>query len=276
MLPTLLLMAFSATQISAQIGRSCGFEISPCPADMVCEKINPACSRGENCAGTCQPGPYYNDVHPSTRTTEHSTAQRRGCGVPMIGGVYNCESDEKCIDDPSRPAGSCGMACDRPGICVNKNYPVKRASTTTTTALQIDRAPTICGGRQKEQPCKADEQCVDKPETPGALAYDGPGICVKKVFEEPAPPKYERICGYIALRPGEKSCRKDEICVDNPRRPKGTCGLECDGPGICVKPVFCGGLAGIKCKEGNKICVDDPRDKCDPQNGGVDCGGVCV
>ena len=23
-------------------------------------------------------------------------------------------------------------------------------------------------------------------------------------------------------------------------------------------------------------CVDDPRDNCDPQKGGIDCGGICV
>jgi hypothetical protein len=42
-----------------------------------------------------------------------------------------------------------------------------------------------------------------------------------------------------------------------------------------VKPVFCGGFAGIKCK-GGKLCVDDPTDDCDPKNGGADCGGICV
>jgi hypothetical protein len=45
---------------------------------------------------------------------------------------------------------------------------------------------------------------------------------------------------------------------------------------VCVyKPAFCGGIAAFKCPEGQK-CVDDPRDDCDPANGGNDCGGVCV
>lgn len=134
MLPTLLLIAISAIQTFAQLDRSCGLKIAPCPVDMVCEKTDPECLRGENCPGTCQPGPYYNDFLPPTPKADQPplqtsdpttiiippTTQRRACGVRMVGGVYNCEIDEKCIDDPSRPAGSCGMACDQPGICVKK------------------------------------------------------------------------------------------------------------------------------------------------------------
>ena len=36
----------------------------------------------------------------------------------------------------------------------------------------------------------------------------------------------------------------------------------------------CGGFAAIDCEVGF-TCVDDPRDSCDPANGGADCGGVC-
>jgi hypothetical protein len=38
--------------------------------------------------------------------------------------------------------------------------------------------------------------------------------------------------------------------------------------------IFCGGFANFPCPEG-MACVDDPRDDCDPDNGGADCGGVC-
>lgn len=38
---------------------------------------------------------------------------------------------------------------------------------------------------------------------------------------------------------------------------------------------FCGGFAAIPCPEG-LVCVDDPRDQCDPATGGADCGGICV
>jgi hypothetical protein len=84
------------------------------------------------------------------------------------------------------------------------------------------------------------------------------------------PPKYKSCGGFRIEYVG---CPKDQICVDDPYA--GGCGMACDAPGICVKPVFCGGFAGIQCK-GGKICIDDPRDDCDPNNGGADCGGICV
>jgi len=37
----------------------------------------------------------------------------------------------------------------------------------------------------------------------------------------------------------------------------------------------CGGFAGLECPNPNQICVDDPRDNCDPKTGGRDCIGVC-
>jgi hypothetical protein len=37
---------------------------------------------------------------------------------------------------------------------------------------------------------------------------------------------------------------------------------------------FCGGFAGIPCTEGF-TCADDPKDSCDPNQGGADCGGIC-
>jgi len=36
---------------------------------------------------------------------------------------------------------------------------------------------------------------------------------------------------------------------------------------------FCGGFANLPCP-GDLVCVEDPRDDCDPENGGADCGGV--
>jgi hypothetical protein len=37
---------------------------------------------------------------------------------------------------------------------------------------------------------------------------------------------------------------------------------------------FCGGIQGILCPEG-LVCVDDPRDDCNPKTGGADCSGIC-
>ncbi|HSN99530.1 MAG TPA: hypothetical protein VLS89_14640 [Candidatus Nanopelagicales bacterium] len=41
-----------------------------------------------------------------------------------------------------------------------------------------------------------------------------------------------------------------------------------------IRGRFCGGLAGIQCPAG-LMCIDDPRDDCDPEAGGADCGGIC-
>eukprot|EP01083_Nonionella_stella_P153339 492597_1 len=40
-------------------------------------------------------------------------------------------------------------------------------------------------------------------------------------------------------------------------------------------PSTCGGLVAVACDKG-LVCVDDPTDDCDPENGGADCGGICV
>lgn len=37
---------------------------------------------------------------------------------------------------------------------------------------------------------------------------------------------------------------------------------------------LCGGITHVPCGIG-EICVDDPSDGCDPNNGGTDCGGLC-
>jgi hypothetical protein len=39
--------------------------------------------------------------------------------------------------------------------------------------------------------------------------------------------------------------------------------------------IFCGGIAAFPCPD-DMSCIDDPNDSCDPNNGGADCGGICV
>ncbi len=48
------------------------------------------------------------------------------------------------------------------------------------------------------------------------------------------------------------------------------CGL----PG-CNTAENCGGIAGLPCPD-NMVCIDDPTDDCDPQQGDADCFGICV
>lgn len=89
----------------------------------------------------------------------------------------------------------------------------------------------------------------------------------------------------------DKACTEfGDCCADY----QDTCGSQCspimctlfcaygfkkgpDGCEVCscVQPEQCGGFANFQCPAG-KTCIDDPTDSCDPQNGGADCGGICV
>jgi hypothetical protein len=75
-------------------------------------------------------------------------------------------------------------------------------------------------------------------------------------------------CGGFTLNP--HSCPPGYEC-QGPQ-------LAWDAPGSCVAipppGQTCGGIANLQCPAG-QICVEDPTDSCDPQNGGADCGGVC-
>jgi hypothetical protein len=169
-LPLLLASLLGTTALASQLPeedyRPCGFRIAPCPTSYTCEKLDPSCDRGENCAGRCIP------------TTKPP--------LPTL---------------PTKP---------RPTS-------TKRTSPTKPT-------------RPAPRPTKA---------------------------------KYQS-CGGMRIQPVD--CPKGYICVDDPY--VHGCGMACDRPGICVQPEFCGGFAGFACKDGDKICIDDPRDDCDPMNGG--------
>lgn len=153
------LLGTTALASSSEL-RPCGYKTAPCPTGTICERTDPSCIRGENCAGLCVP------------TTPTPT--------------------------PAPPP------------------PEKPKSTTITTA------------------------------------------------NPPAPRETYQSCGGRRITP--VNCPKGYICVDDPYV-RG-CGMACDRPGICVQPEFCGGYAGFACKDARKRCVDDPRDDCDPKNGG--------
>jgi len=53
-------------------------------------------------------------------------------------------------------------------------------------------------------------------------------------------PTYQS-CGGFRAQP--VSCGRDDVCVDDPY--VHGCDMACDRPGICVKPVFYGGFAGL-------------------------------
>ncbi|KAL6814425.1 hypothetical protein J3E69DRAFT_347215 [Trichoderma sp. SZMC 28015] len=116
----------------------------------------------------------------------------------------------------------------------------------------------------KIAPCPFDMKCVaDNPYCPDRNKC--PGHCEFKN-------KYDS-CGGFTPRP--HNCDRNHVCQDDPRLPP-NCGMACDIPGICVPKAaeFCGGFAGFACPAG-KYCYD-VLDDCDPENGGADCGGICL
>ena len=77
--------------------------------------------------------------------------------------------------------------------------------------------------------------------------------------------------GAASKRSCVESCKKQF----GPGRARGQCISTCaKGGGTPPVPEFCGGIGNLPCPEGF-TCVDDPRDDCDPESGGRDCGGIC-
>jgi len=189
-----------------------------------------------------------------------------------------------CAVDSSSPTGegdrgALGKA-DLVGSCEHKGEP-------------------LCGGKGKGN-CWCDDACVDF----GDCCSDADEVC----GIEPPPPEGQACGGLLGLQ-----CDEDEFCSygeddfcgfadatgECVQRPDACIALfdpvcGCDGntygnscnaasAGVSVahdgeceqQGEFCGGFAGIPCPEGEE-CVDDPNDDCDPENGGADCGGICI
>ncbi|KAJ6441296.1 Kazal domain-containing protein [Purpureocillium lavendulum] len=95
------LAAFASGLALARDGRPCGFKIAPCPDDAYCRPNSPSCTDVNRCAGTCVP----------VRNKYPSCGGKRATPRP-------CPPGTRCVDDPRDPLVGCGLACDKPGICV--------------------------------------------------------------------------------------------------------------------------------------------------------------
>lgn len=81
---------------------ACGLNHPPCRGKTMCMPNSPSCTDLARCQGTCLP---YNEY---PRCGGHSANPPR------------CPRGSTCKDDPRIP-NNCGMACDRPGICIPDN-----------------------------------------------------------------------------------------------------------------------------------------------------------
>ncbi|KAF4985410.1 hypothetical protein FDECE_16574 [Fusarium decemcellulare] len=124
-------------------GQSCGRKMAPCLKDSKCKPDSASCQNLDRCSGTC----YFKN-------------QYQSCGGFTATPPPPCKKGTRCIDDPRIP-GSCGMACDMPGICAPKNAP-------------------SCHGFTGEK-CPKGLYCYDDPSDdcdPDNGGADCPGICL--------------------------------------------------------------------------------------------------
>ncbi len=192
---------------------------------------------------------------------------------------------------------ACATTADEPVGDAGERGTIGKADLVGT--CELPNGKELCGGKGKGN-CWCDEACVDF----GDCCSDADDVCG---IEQPEP-EGQPCGGFLGLQCDDgEFCMYDEEemcgaadhlgeCVPQPEvciqlfAP--VCG--CDGQtysnecfahaagtsvvsqGECEEqPQFCGGIAGFPCPDG-QICVDDPNDDCDPENGGADCGGMCV
>jgi hypothetical protein len=205
------------------------------------------------------------------RRPGQGAGRRRRCGG--IAGIP-CPAGLTCVDDPRDDCDPRAGGADCIGICVRK----VKDPCATIRCRQGTKCCPKCGGICIPDDIRcSNDLCVSEPCN---QAVCGPGeyccneSCSRCVglgqgcTQEICPPTGEP-CGGNRCGPGEYCC--------NP-----SCGVCAPLGGSCATVVcdpepgeMCGGIAGIPCPDGF-VCVDDPRDDCDPAAGGADCPGICV
>jgi hypothetical protein len=255
-----------------------GIAAIACPVDFECvDDPSDTCdpkNGGADCPGLCQPADAREcktDAEcpalrapcsmcaDGTEACPSSLCEKGRCNVvvPMCSTPVTCGADGSackpgyiCVDDPN---GKCdpatGVQCA--GVCVP------------------DTMLRPCGGFVGAS-CPAGYECVDDPKddcNPDSGGADCPGVCQVAALTQC---KADDDCPHM-LAPcslcadGSYACPRAQ-CRD------GMCGVVLDA---CAGPGFCGGIAGFPCAPGF-TCVDNPKDDCDPSQGGADCGGICV
>ncbi|KAM0335039.1 hypothetical protein ACHAQA_000073 [Verticillium albo-atrum] len=141
------------------------------------------------------------------------SADYKTCGGFRVKPVPRCPRGTTCLDDPR--VDGCGMACDRPGICIP------------------NKAPECGGFLGLACPYGSGLECFDRPNDdcdPKNGGADCPGVCLtplKRDIPDDAP-----MCGGFAGFP----CPEGLECIDDPRDDcdprKG--GADCSG--VCVTP----------------------------------------
>lgn len=151
-------------------------------------------------------------------------------------GIGNCWCDEACIE-----YGDCCDDADE--VCGIEPPPVEGQA---------------CGGKLNP-PCDDGEFCMWSVEHMCGAA-DHLGECV--AIPEACIALFDPVCGCDG-QTYSNACHA------------AAAGTSVVAEGECVTKTFCGGFGNLPCPDGEE-CVDDPDDSCDPNDGGADCGGMCV
>ena len=108
-LTTALGLCSLAAAAPSSSGRPCGFKIAPCPSGTECIPNDDTCTNLNRCAGTCVAKP--------------PKIEYQSCGGKRATPPPPCKTGTECRDDPRTWNGNCGLACDKPGICISVNQP---------------------------------------------------------------------------------------------------------------------------------------------------------
>jgi cysteine-rich repeat protein len=275
---------------------------------------NESCADGEFCGkppgacdetGTCQPRPdacpeifdpvcgcdgvtYGNACVAAANGV--SVAQRGECTTTCFGSG-ECAPGDLCGKAPGA-CDSAGTCRPRPEACPLVFDPVCGCDGVTYgNACEAARNGVSVAHRGE---CTAD--CLDNGDC-AALDFcskatgmcDAAGVC--QVRPTACPEIFDPVCGcdgstYV----NDCFAAADGVNVER----RGGCGAACgngvveqgeecddgnnvngDGCNADCTWQSCGGFAGFRCPD-PYVCVDDPRDECDPRMGGADCAGICV
>ena len=262
--------------------RICDREDRLCNADgstVLCRMAEPVCPEGT-----------VPEVRESCYTlrcvswAECAAPAPQGCGG--FAGLP-CPDGQMCVDVPDDGCSPERGGADCPGMCVDDGgapmcLPIREAEFGFCEALLGYGVLAATGACGPVSGCGCNERCEGRVFPDEASCQracggvqcrdtDRDGTCDADDFECNADGTR------LMCRRAAPACERGTVpevrdgCYTNRCLPWDRCGEPLPAP----EPARCGGFAGFECPEGEQ-CFDDPRDDCDPANGGADCIGVCV